>query len=89
MGNKREVFFPALLHLHRTLSRVRLQCQADRMIKDTVNDMKRSPLQAHSVAITKIVNATPKDIVFCNHLFNIKSIFDTLNTMSGGAHFLE
>ena len=89
MGHKGEILFAAPLHLLRTLRGIGLHGQADGMVEDPVDNVERRPLQVHRMLVGQRVYTAAQQIIFRNHLFDIKSIHETLSAMDWGGSFSE
>ena len=87
MRDKGEVLFPASLHFQRLLRGIRLQGQANRLVEDPVHNVERLPLQAYTIRFGEIVNTAAEDVVLGDHLFNIKSLLQTLESVGRRAAF--
>ena len=83
MGDKCEVFLATLLDFQRLLGCKRLYCATDRRVQDAVHDVKRQSLQVELVDIRQVMDASTKNIVFCNHLLNFEPVFKTLQPVYG------
>jgi hypothetical protein len=79
--DKGKILFPASLHFQRSLGGIFLHGLANRLVEDTVQNVERLALQAQTILLGQIVNATAQDVVLGDDLFEIKSLLETLQTM--------
>ena len=85
--DKGKIFLAPPLHLQRALCGIGLQCHADRMVENPVDNVERLPLQVQTVAVGEIVDTAAQDVVLRNDFFDIKRVLETLKSVSGRADF--
>jgi hypothetical protein len=76
--DKSEILFPASLHLERSLCRIGLDGQANRLVEDPIHNVEGFSLEAQAILLGEIVKATAQDVVLGNDLFEIERLLETL-----------
>ena len=84
MSHECQIFLAALLDFERSLGRVGLYGQADRVVKNPIDDMKRFALQAQAVAVSQVVNAAAEDVVLGHDFLDIEAILQAWRPWIGG-----
>ena len=84
MRHEREIFLAALLDFDRSLGRVSLYGQANRMVENPIDDMKWLALQAQAVAVSHVVNAAAEDVVLGDDFLDIEAILQAWSPWIGG-----
>ena len=87
MRHEGEILFAALLDLKRFLRRISLNGKADRMAKNTIDDVKRHPLQIQTMTVRQIVNTLAEDIIFRHDFLDVEAVLKALGTMDERAAF--
>ncbi len=81
MGHEGEILLTTLLHLPCTLRGIGFQGRTDCMVENPIKNVKRFPLERQSIVVSKIVDTAAKNIVFRDHLFDIKLVLQALEPM--------
>ena len=89
MGDEGEIFLTPMLDLERPCGGVRLHGEADCLVQDPVEDVKRLALQAAAMAFREIVNATAQDVVLGNHFDNVETVLHPLHSVRGRTALAE